>query len=1168
MGWFISFPMPSIQSTMRRRPPNPERDVLAALALSTKKAGFLKIEAVQEMPPFLINLVSPEDQWLFINSEGALTAGRNSPDQALFPYVTDDKLADLAKTTGSVTLVRKEATARGSAPSIWAPFQPNAGEREGIERTLYKRPEGNEIILEETNHKWALQFSCGWSFSPRYGFVRSVEMRNLGPVETSFQLLDGALNLVPHGLEHFFVNRFSNLSNAYKKSELLLPEGLGIYYLSSIPTDKAEPSESLKATVAWSLHYEPDHILLSDGQIEGWHRSGTVRDETDVRGRRGAYLLEKRVSLPAGESFLGWVVADLNQDAGRIEILRKELTNPDALLSRLAKDIASGNASIRQKLSSADGYQVTGDQPRCRRHLSNVLFNVMRGGIFHDHYGLPRDDFLRHLKRRNGLVYAQFRSELQRLPKEVERDALMKAIERRRDPDLSRLGLEYLPLTFSRRHGDPSRPWNTFSIDTRDSEGEPTLAYQGNWRDIFQNWEALAYSYPGFLSGMIFRFLNASTADGYNPYRLTKEGFEWEEMDPDEPWANIGYWGDHQIVYLLKFLELSEKFQPRALSGLLTDRRFVYADLPYRITGFDEIWANPHETIRFDHSANDATGKRMEEMGTDGKLLMGEDGRPLKVTLLEKLLVPLLSKLSNFVPEGGIWLTTQRPEWNDANNALAGNGLSVVSLGYIHRYLKFFIAFLGGESVPPTARVSGAVYAFFQSQYSALSTYAGLLADPLNDGDRYRVTRLLGEAGSIHRQSVYQNRLEGRGRDLAMASVVAFLKCAQAWVAHSLKANGREDGLFHSYNLLRRSRESIGIERLHQMLEGQVSILSSQFLSPKAAARLLDGLKRSKLFLPDKGSYLLYPDRELPQFLEKNRISERAWRNSPVIRHLLERGDERICYRDIRGNVRFNGDFRNVGDLNKALQRLKGGPLAPFSTQQMEEVAEVFEKTFSHHAFTGRSGAFFAYEGLGSIYWHMVSKLLLAIQETYQAAAGHAPAEVLEKLARHYYQTLEGLGLYDKPEDYGAFPSDAYSHTPKHSGAQQPGMTGQVKEDILVRWGELGIRIEDGCLSFRPLLLREDEFITEPGKLRFRGLDNHERSIDLEPGQLAFTFCQTPVVYTLDATDRMRIVFADGSVEELGALRLPREVSEALFARTGNIALIEVSISIPHPPPN
>ena len=34
-------------------------------------------------------------------------------------------------------------------------------------------------------------------------------------------------------------------------------------------------------------------------------------------------------------------------------------------------------------------------------------------------------------------------------------------------------------------------------------------------------------------------------------------------------------------------------------------------------------------------------------------------------------------------------MNTQRPEWNDANNALAGNGLSVVTTSYLHRYILY-----------------------------------------------------------------------------------------------------------------------------------------------------------------------------------------------------------------------------------------------------------------------------------------------------------------------------------------------------------------------------------------------------------------------------------------------------------------------------------------------
>jgi len=35
-----------------------------------------------------------------------------------------------------------------------------------------------------------------------------------------------------------------------------------------------------------------------------------------------------------------------------------------------------------------------------------------------------------------------------------------------------------------------------------------------------QNWEALALSYPDYISGMIAKFVNASSADGYNRIAL------------------------------------------------------------------------------------------------------------------------------------------------------------------------------------------------------------------------------------------------------------------------------------------------------------------------------------------------------------------------------------------------------------------------------------------------------------------------------------------------------------------------------------------------------------------------------------------------------------------------------------------------------------------------
>ena len=164
-----------------------------------------------------------------------------------------------------------------------------------------------------------------------------------------------------------------------------------------------------------------------------------------------------------------------------------------------------------------------------------------------------------------------------------------------------RLAYEYLPLTFSRRHGDPSRPWNKFAIHLKNPDCSARLAYQGNWRDIFQNWESLCLSYPQFLENVISKFLNATTADGFNPYRIMRDGFEWEVPDADDAWAHIGYWGDHQIVYLLRLLEASRRMHPGVLERLLNQRIFVYANVPYRLRPYQEIIrtrATPFTSIR------------------------------------------------------------------------------------------------------------------------------------------------------------------------------------------------------------------------------------------------------------------------------------------------------------------------------------------------------------------------------------------------------------------------------------------------------------------------------------------------------------------------------------------------------------------------------------------
>jgi hypothetical protein len=337
-------------------------------------------------------------------------------------------------------------------------------------------------------------------------------------------------------------------------------------------------------------------------------------------------------------------------------------------------------------------------------------------------------------------------------------------------------------------------------------------------------------------------------------------------------------------------------------------------------------------------------------------------------------------------------------------------------------------------------------------------------------------------------------------------------------------------------------------------------------LSAAESTELLAKLFRSRLYRSDRKSFLLYPERELPAFLDRNVIPEDSVRLVPLLRDLIEAGEGSVAARDALGVYRFHGNFRNAADVAAALDTLaKQDRWRETVERDRQAVLDVFEEVFEHRSFTGRSGTMYGYEGLGCIYWHMVSKLLLAVQETFfRSVREGEPATVRRELAEAYYRIRAGLGFEQTAREYGAFPTDPYSHTPAHGGARQPGMTGQVKEEILTRFGELGVEVNRGLVSFRPLLLRREEFLREPGSFRFYDVNGKLSRIAVPAGGLAFTVCQVPVVYRLvDGEPSVRVVSSDGAVSERPGPSLDEPASRRVLQRQGGIVRIEVGVAAP-----
>ncbi len=1017
--------------------------------ISINGERFYEIANYNEMQPFFISLASDTDLWMYLSSTGGLTCGRRSPGEALFPYYTDDKITENYETTGPKTVIRVNGEPfQVNGELVWKPFSAQQQDVFVLSRKIAKSTVGNQIVFCEENHTLKLRFSYIWAPAGKYGWVRRATLENLGNRATEVNIDDRLQNVLPAGVERKTQNEFSTLVDGYKKTELIEIErpktaslkeksGLALFRMEAILVDRAEPSESLTCNTVYCLGLP-----------------GANYDETPSKGVRGAFVAKASLRLPARGAQTWYNVLDVSQDAAAVHELMHFIAREDAI-EQIEKAMVDSTETLRRIVAQNDGVQHTGDEANDARHFANVLFNTMRGGYY--------------------LTYP---------PKADEKG-----------------GEEDLPLTFGRRHGDPSRPWNLFSIRVQDEQGKPVVAYQGNWRDIFQNWEALSFSYPLFINHIIAKFLNATTADGYNPYRISNEGIDWEVIEPENPWSNIGYWGDHQIIYLLKLLELSYHHDPETLRGLLNERKYAFANVPYRLKSYAEIVADPKNSITFDNELHQRIMALVPSMGADAKLILDENQQVRRTTMADKLLITLLTKLSNFIPEAGIWMNTLRPEWNDANNALVGYGASMVTLCYMRRYVAFLQTL-----VQTDVQVGAETLDFLRAIRHAYM-----------NGNRKQFTDIVGTAGEKYRAKVYAG-LSGESEVLELSELQEFCDATLRKIDESIRANKRADGLYEAYNLIRFTENTIEVSHLYEMLEGQVAVLSSGLLSGEEAADLLDAMRASALYREDQRSYMLYPNRKRPSFLEMNNLPEEA-KSLPVVQKYLGT----ILKQDCDGGIHFDARYRNANELP-------------------DELKDLYESVFHHHAFTGRSGTFYKYEGLGCIYWHMVSKLLLAVGENIDKVQRDEVQSTnegtLQRLRKQYFEIREGIGSHKRPDEYGAFPFDPYSHTPTMAGVQQPGMTGQVKEDIISRWFELGVSVRDGQIAFCPTMLTDADF---------------------KDGELHFTYCGTEIVYRKAKS----VCQSEGRsvlCQAKPVCVLTKEQSAHLFARDGEIKQLIIEI--------
>ncbi len=1106
---------------------------------------YYKIAHSDKLDPFLISLVSSGNHWAFIFSNGALSSGRIDANHALFPYATSDKLQDTHRTTGPCTLLRVTTE---TISTIWQPFKEEIIDHANIKRNVYKSIIGNQVVFEEIHLTLGLVFSYQWSTSKQYGFIRHATIKNLTDEHCTVEVLDGLQNIMSAGVSEELQTSYSNLVDAYKWNELT-NSGLGLYTIYSGVSDKAEPVHSFHANCVYALGLDNFTTYIGNTSIRSFIEGTPFDTSKYVRGKRGAYFIHTETNLSGKEDTSWYLVADVHYSQSDVATLEHELLNPQSLLAHITASIATDQDELQRIIGRSDGVQHTNNIAVDAYHFSNTVFNCMRGGIINDQYYVSKQDFISVIQHFNTALYQSEFAFLTNLPDQLSHESLLSLIRATKNAQLERLAQEYLPITFGRRHGDPSRPWNKFNIKITDNQGNKTLYYEGNWRDIFQNWEALLYSYPQFINNSIAKFVNNSTIDGYNPYRISKDDIDWEAPEEGE-WCHIGYWGDHQIIYLLKLLELSVTFNRQDFEKLLLRPIFSYANVPYKLKPFDELVADPKHTIIFDYELDTLIQHKASVIGKDAKMLLTKDNEVIMVTLIEKMIVTMLAKVSNLVINGGIWLNTQRPEWNDANNAIVGNGVSMVTLYYLRRYVVFFKDI--ASHIATDISLSVEVADWLRNTLVTMNKAAQFVnRGTISNAEIYEIFAELGQEASSYRMHVYEHGVS-ESQDVPVQTLHEFLDATLASLDFSIHNNTTSDGLYHTYNLINIQPNSIEISHLYTMLEGQVAALSSNAISYDEAASAIERLFTTALYRTDQESFILYPNRELPSFLDKNIISAEHIKQITDFAEYQKATQECIFVTDTAYNIRFHADIVSEKILLDKMQECG---------EIRDDILSLYRTVFKHNEFTGRSGTMFSYEGLGSVYWHMVSKLLITSQELFFNALADCDSET-QRLGKLYYQLRRGLSFNKTPLEYGAFPTDPYSHSPEHSGAQQPGMTGQVKEWVLLRFNELGIHINEGTLTVRPQLLKSSEFLATESDFSYYDVLDKKHTCTLAPNSLVFTFCQIPFVYckTQDTSIHITIYYENQRTRHIIGDALDLETSKLIFARTNAITKVVVDI--------
>ncbi len=139
-------------------------------------------------------------------------------------------------------------------------------------------------------------------------------------------------------------------------------------------------------------------------------------------------------------------------------------------------------------------------------------------------------------------------------------------------------------------------------------------------------------------------------------------------------------------------------------------------------------------------------------------------------------------------------MNTRRPEWNDANNALVGYGLSMVTLCYLRRFLVSLAVLLENDSVGTIFGLKRGAFVICQAIEKVFRKFTFMLKPPsASKTGRPSWMNWVCRAQTIVKVSTPDSRVSKSA--LNKPALLAFIDLAKAYLDHSIAQNQRDDGL-------------------------------------------------------------------------------------------------------------------------------------------------------------------------------------------------------------------------------------------------------------------------------------------------------------------------------------------------------------------------------------